>query len=211
VCSIGRFNLNALKEADMRSGLAMLRAIVLVVTSVLLAAGAAYGTDVHVMISGGFSAAYGDLAPAFEKATGHKLVTVRGASMGTTPGSIPSRLQRGEPADALIMVQEALDALAKQGKVVDGSRVDLARSAIGMSVRAGAAKPDISSVDAFKRALLDAKSIAYSDSASGVYLSTVLFPRLGIADQIKGKSKKVEGIPVGDVVARARRRSASSR
>jgi hypothetical protein len=85
VCSIGRFNLIAMEETDMRSGVAVLRAIVLVVTSVLLGAGAAYGADVHVMISGGFSAAYGDLAPAFEKATGHKLVTVRGASMGTTP------------------------------------------------------------------------------------------------------------------------------
>jgi molybdate transport system substrate-binding protein len=178
------------------------RALLVVVAGVLLAARAAYGTEVHVMISGDFSAAYDELAPSFERATGHKLVTARGASMGTTAGSIPSRLQRGEPADVLIMVGEALDALTKQGKVVDGSRVDLARSGIGMAVRAGAPKPDISSVDAFKRALLDAKSIAYSDSASGVYLSTVLFPRLGIAEQVRGKSKKIEGTPVGEVVAR---------
>jgi molybdate transport system substrate-binding protein len=182
-------------------GLAACRVIALVVASLLLTA-AAHAAEVHVMISGGFSAAYDQLAPSFEKATGHKLVTVRGASMGTTPEAIPNRLQRGEPADVVIMVDDALDVLTKQGKVVEGSRVDLARSVIGISVRAGAPKPDISSVDAFKRALLDAKSIAYSDSASGVYLSTVLFPRLGIADQLKAKSKRVEGEPVGAVVAR---------
>jgi molybdate transport system substrate-binding protein len=186
----------------MRTRSTVASAIVLVLASVLALAGVACSAEVNVMISGGFSAAYGELVPAFERATGHKLVTVRGASMGTTPESIPSRLQRGESADVVIMVSEAIDALMKQGKVVDGSRVDLARSVIGMSVRAGTPKPDISSVDAFKQTLLGAKSIAYSDSASGVYLSTVLFPRLGIADQIKGKSRKIEGEPVGNVVAR---------
>jgi molybdate transport system substrate-binding protein len=100
------------------------------------------------------------------------------------------------------MAGPALDELIKQGKVVAGSRVDLARSIIGMAVRAGAPKPDISSVDALKRTLLQAKSIAYSASASGTYLSTELFPRLGIADQIKGKSKRIESERVGDVVAR---------
>jgi molybdate transport system substrate-binding protein len=154
------------------------------------------------MISGGFSGAYGELGPAFEKATGNKLVTARGASMGTAPDSIPSRLQRGEPADVFIMVADALDGLTKQGKVVDGSRVDLARSVIGVAVRAGAPKPDIKSLDAFKRALLDAKSITYSDSASGVHLSTVVFPQLAIADQMKGKRKKVEGVSGPNLVAR---------
>ena len=122
--------------------------------------------------------------------------------MGDTPGAIPSRLLRGEPADVLIMVREALDALIRQGKVLAVSRVDLARSGIGMAVRAGALKPDISSVAALKRALLGAESIAYSDSASGVYLSTELFPRLGIADRIGAKSRQIKGEPVGAVVAR---------
>lgn len=122
--------------------------------------------------------------------------------MGATPEAIPNRLQRGEPADVLIMVGDALDELIKQGKVVADSRVELARSNIGMAVRAGAPKPDISTVDALKRTLLAAKSIAYSDSASGVYLSTVLFQRLGIADQIKGKSRMIPAEPVGAVVAR---------
>jgi molybdate transport system substrate-binding protein len=175
---------------------------VLVAAQLLLAAATAHGAEVRVMISGGFSAAYTDLARDFERATMHTLVTARGASMGTTPGAIPSRLQRGEPVDVLIMVGEALDELITRGSVVAGSRVDLARSGIGMAVRAGAPRPDISSVDAFKRALLAARSIAYSDSASGVYLSTVLFPRLGIADQIREKSRKIEGTPVGAVVAR---------
>jgi molybdate transport system substrate-binding protein len=85
---------------------------------------------------------------------------------------------------------------------VPGSRVDLVRSRIAMAVRAGAPKPDISSVDALTRALLSAKSIAYSSSASGVYLSTELFPRLGIVDRIAGKVRQIESEPVGAVVAR---------
>ena len=89
--------------------------------------------------------------------------------MGNTPDAIPLRIQRGEPIDVVIMVGYALDHLIKQGKVIADSRVDLARSSIGVAVRAGAPKPDISSVDALRRALLAAKSIAYSDSASSVY------------------------------------------
>jgi molybdate transport system substrate-binding protein len=168
----------------------------------LLFASAAGGAEIRVMISGGFSAAYGELVPQFERASGHKVVTSRGASIGTSPSSIPSRLQRGEPADVFVIVGDAIDGLIRQGKVVAGTRVDLARSSIGMAVRAGFPKPDISSVDAFKRAMLDAKSIGYSSSASGVYLSTELFPRLGIADQVKGKSKMIRDEPVGAAVVR---------
>jgi molybdate transport system substrate-binding protein len=173
-----------------------------VLTSVLIFAGTSYGVEIKVMTSGGFTAAYNELTPEFERATQNKVVTAYGASMGGAPDSIPSRLQRGDPADVVIMAGPALDELIKQGRVVAGSRVDLARSIIGMAVRAGAPKPDISSVDALKRTLLQAKSIAYSASASGVYLSTELFPRLGIADQIKGKSKRIESERVGTVVAR---------
>jgi molybdate transport system substrate-binding protein len=154
------------------------------------------------MISGGFSAALRNLAPAFERATGNTIVMISGPSMGDTPQAIPARLQRGEAADVVIMVGYALEALIKQGKVSADSRVDLARSRIGMAIRAGGPKPDISTVDAFKRTLLAAKSIAYSDSASGVYLSTDLFPRLGIADQLKSKSTMIPAEPVGLVVAR---------
>ncbi|HXN56290.1 MAG TPA: substrate-binding domain-containing protein [Myxococcales bacterium] len=169
---------------------------------VLLAAGLASAADIKVMSSGGFSAAYGSLAPEFERHTGYKIDTVLGPSMGTAPDAIPVRLKRGEPADVLIMVGSALDDLVKQGKVVAGSRVDLARSRIGMVVRAGAPKPDISSVEAFKRALLAAKSIAYSDSASGVYVSKELYKRLGAESQLAAKSKMIVSERVGNVVAR---------
>jgi len=90
----------------------------------------------------------------------------------------------------------------KRGKVVAGSQVDLVRSSISMAVRAGAPRPDISSVEALKRALLNAKSIAYSASASGVYLSTELFPKLGIADAVRSKSRRIESERVGTIVAR---------
>jgi molybdate transport system substrate-binding protein len=91
--------------------------------------------------------------------------------------------------------------LVKKNKVIPGTRVDLARSGIAIAVRAGAQKPDISSLEALKRTLLAAKSIAYSDSVSGVYVSTELFPRLGIADTIRSKCMKVDGM-VGQVIAR---------
>jgi len=154
------------------------------------------------MISGGLSAAYLELGPAIEEATGKTLVTSFGASMGTAPDAIPVRLSQGEPADVLIMVGYALDDLIDKGEVEAGSRVDLARSTIGVAVRAGAPRPDISSVEAFTQAMLNAESIAYSASASGRYVSTELFPRLGIAQEVADKSTKVLSERVGTVVAR---------
>jgi molybdate transport system substrate-binding protein len=154
------------------------------------------------MISGGFSAAYQDLAPQFERSTGNSVTTAYGPSMGTTPQAIPMRLSRGEAADVLIMVGYALDDLIKRGLVLADSRVDLAQSRIGVAVRAGAPRPDIATVDGVRRALLEAKSIAYSDSASGVYVSNELFRRLGVENQVKGKSTMIPAEPVGKVVAR---------
>jgi molybdate transport system substrate-binding protein len=116
--------------------------------------------------------------------------------------AIPARLSRGEKADVVIMARSALDALVKQGVVLAGSQVDLAGSRIGMAVRAGASRPDISTVEAFKRTLLKAHSVAYSDSASGVYLSKVLFERLGIVKEMEKKSHQIPGEPVAAVVAR---------
>ncbi|HUP97257.1 MAG TPA: substrate-binding domain-containing protein [Usitatibacter sp.] len=158
--------------------------------------------EIHVMTSGGFTAAYKELTPDFERATGHKISTAYGASMGGAPDAIPSRLARGEHADIVILAAPALEALIKDGKVVPGSRVDLVHSNMGMVVRPGAAKPDISTLEAFKRAVLEAKSIAYSASASGVYLSTELFPKMGIWEQIKEKSRRIESERVAAVVAR---------
>jgi molybdate transport system substrate-binding protein len=157
--------------------------------------------EIKVVTSGGFTAAYLELVPEYERSTHDKLVTEFGPSMGTTHNAIPIRLERGEAIDVVIMAGPALDDLIRQGKVRAGSRVDLVQSYIGMAVKAGAPKPDIRTVDALKRTLLAAKSIAYSDSASGVYLSTELFPKLGIAELIRAKSKKIEADPVGGVVA----------
>jgi molybdate transport system substrate-binding protein len=167
----------------------------------LLIAAAAVAADVHVMISAGFFEAYSELVPAFERSSGHRLVTTRGPSLGDSPEAIPARLKRGEPGDVVIGIGASIYELARQGLVRGDSKVDLARSEIGMVVRAGAAKPDISSVDVFRRTLLDAKSIACSDSASGIYLSTALFAKLGVADQVAAKSRKIKGPPSGEPVA----------
>ena len=166
-----------------------------------LIASATASADVHVMISAGYFGAYSELGPAFERATGHRLVTTRGPSMGDSPEAIPTRLAQGEIADVVILDGVAADELARRGWVRSETKVELAGSLIGMVVRAGAAKPDIGSVEAFKRTLLAATSIAYSDSSSGTYLSTVLFARLGVADQITRKSRKVRGPPSGEPVA----------
>jgi molybdate transport system substrate-binding protein len=167
----------------------------------LLFPGSASAEEIRVMISAGFYGVYAELGPAFERATGHRLITTRGPSMGDSPEAIPTRLARGETADVVILDGGAADELVKHGFVRAGSRIDLAKSQVGMVVRAGAAKPDISSVEAFKRVLLAAQSVGYSDSGSGTYLSTVLFQKLGIADQIARKSRKVRGPPSGEPVA----------
>jgi molybdate transport system substrate-binding protein len=180
--------------------LAMFRALVLSFATTLLLATAATAAEVRVMISGGLTAAYNALVPEFERATGHKVLTAYGPSMGTTVNAIPIRLERGEPADVLIMVGYALGDLVKQGKVAD-SRVDLVKSPIGVAVKSGAPKPDISSAETIKRALLAAKSIAYSDSASGVHVSTEMFQKLGIAAEMKDKARKIPATPVGEIVA----------
>jgi molybdate transport system substrate-binding protein len=167
----------------------------------LVAPGPAAADEVRVMISAGFYAVYAELGPAFERATGHRLITTRGPSMGDSPEAIPTRLARGETADVVILDGGAADELAKQGLVRAGSKIDLALSQIGMVVRSGAAKPDIGSVEAFRRTLLAAQSVGYSDSGSGLYLSTTLFAKLGVADQVARKSRKVRGPPSGEPVA----------
>ena len=177
------------------------RTAVLSVACALLAIAAAQAGDITVVTSGAFTAAYLKLVPEYESATHNKLLTEFGPSMGTTHNAIPLRLERGEAIDVVIMAAPALADLIKQGKVRADSRVDLVQSKIGMAVKAGAPKPDISTVDALKHTLLAARSIGYSDSASGVYLSTELFPKLGIAGKIKDKCRKIEADPVGGAVA----------
>jgi molybdate transport system substrate-binding protein len=180
----------------------MIRRSLWVAIGFLSSAGAAQSAEIRVMSSAGFKAAYLEIVAEFERGTGHRVLNAWGPSMGDTPQAVPNRIARGEPVDVVIIVGEALAKLIQDGKVVASSRADLARSLIGAAVRSGAPKPDISSVENFKNALANARSIAYSDSASGVYIDTVLYKRLGIADEIKAKSKMIPAEPVGEVVAR---------
>src|SRR5215469_221507 len=161
-------------------------------------AGSASAADVRVLISAGFYGVDSDLGPAFERTSGHHLITTRGPSMGDSPEAIPTRLARGELADVVILDGGIAEELGNKGLVHADTKIQLARSLIGVVVRAGAVKPDIGSVEALRDA---AKSIAYSDSGSGTFLSTTLFPKLGIADQVAGKSRKVRGPPSGEPVA----------
>jgi molybdate transport system substrate-binding protein len=158
--------------------------------------------EIRVITSGAFTEAYKQLAPMYEQATGHKIISSYGASIGNAPDSIPSRFARGEKFDLVILSEGGLEGLMKEGKLVKGSRVDLARSQIGAAVRKGTPKPDISTVEALKKTLLEAKSVAYSASASGTYLSNELFPKLGIAEQMKVTAKRIMSERVGAVVAR---------
>jgi molybdate transport system substrate-binding protein len=173
-----------------------------IVCAAVLVTATVAADEVKVVTSGAFTPALLDLLPEFQAQTHHTVTTAFGGSMGSSPDTIPNRLARGEPIDVVILASSALDDLIAQGKVVTGTRVDLVRSRIGMAVRAGAPKPDVSTVEAFRRAMLQAKSIAYSSSASGVYLSTDLFPRLGITDAIKDKIRVIASGPVAAAVAR---------
>ncbi|MCU1741066.1 MULTISPECIES: substrate-binding domain-containing protein [Pseudomonas] len=161
----------------------------------------AQAEEIRVMTSGGFTAAYKLLGPKFAADSGNTLDTILGPSMGKAPEAIPNRLERGEKADVVIMVGYALDELIKQGKVLPGSRVELADSRIGLVVRAGSTRPAIGTEAELKDTLLKAKSVAYSDSASGVYIQDQLFKRLGIETQLKPKATMVPKIPVASVVA----------
>ncbi|MGA2549777.1 MAG: substrate-binding domain-containing protein [Burkholderiaceae bacterium] len=190
-----------------RSLRAVRRLIVPALTALLTASsltlcGSALAAEVRVMCSGGFAAALRELTPEFERETHNSIIISWGPSMGSTNDAIPVRLSRGETADVLIMVRTALDQLAERHALVPDSEVDLALSKVGLAVRSGAPRPDIRTVDALRHVLLDARSIAYSDSASGVYVSTELFRKLGIADQLKAKSRMIPGEPVGAVIAR---------
>jgi molybdate transport system substrate-binding protein len=142
--------------------------------------------QVVVLMSGGFSAAYQELLPQFEKSTGITVTTMRGASQGDGPTTIGAQLRRGQPADVVILSREGLADLSAEGRIVTGSDVDLASVPLGVGVRAGTPRPDISTVDAFKQTLLRAKSIGIQ-STSGIYLKTRVFPRLGIGDALADK------------------------
>jgi molybdate transport system substrate-binding protein len=152
--------------------------------------------EINVMATAAFKEAYLVLVPQFERASGHKVVTT-----WATTADIVSRVKAGETTDLAVMSGNAIDELIAAGKFAKGSRADVASSWVAMAVRKGAPKPDISSADAFKRAMLAAKSIAYSYGPSGVYLID-LFQRMGIASQLAAKVKQIKGEPIGASVAR---------
>jgi len=152
--------------------------------------------EIKVMASAAFREAYLELVPAFEKQSGHKVVTIWS---GTT--EVARRIGSGEMVDLVIVSGPTIDKLIADGKLV-GSRVDVAKSGIGVAVRAGQPKPDISSGEAVKKAVLAAKSVAYSSGPSGFYLAE-LFKKMGIPDEIKGKvTQTPSGVQVGEIVAR---------
>ncbi len=150
---------------------------------------------IKVMATAAFKEAYVELVPQFERATGHKVV-----STWITTQEIVARAKAGEPTDLAVMSGNAIDELIAAGKFAKGSRVDVASSWVAIAVKQGAPKPDIRSAEAFRRAMLAAKSIAYSGGPSGVYLIG-LFTRMGIADQLAAKVQQIRGQPVGAVVA----------
>ncbi|MBJ2209691.1 substrate-binding domain-containing protein [Pseudomonas carnis] len=158
----------------------------------------AQAEQLNVMTSGGFTAAYKLLGPQYAEQSGDTLDTILGPSMGKAPEAIPNRLARGEQADVVIMVGYALDELIKQGKVDPASRVELADSRIGLVVKEGAAKPSINTDSELKAVLSQAKSVAYSDSASGVYVEKELFKKLGMP----AKGTMIQRVPVGEQVAK---------
>jgi molybdate transport system substrate-binding protein len=158
--------------------------------------------EVKVITSGGFTAAFDMLGPLYQAATGVEVTTAYGSSMGGGPESIAVRLERGETADILIMNRPPLDELTAAGRIRPDARVDLGRSLIGMAVRSGAPKPDISTREALIDTLLAAESIGYSASVSGTRLSNEVFPSLGIWEQIEPKSMRIFTERVAEVVAR---------
>jgi molybdate transport system substrate-binding protein len=161
-----------------------------------------YAAEIQVITSGAFAEALKQLVPEYEKQSPNKVIISYGSSMGAAPDSIPSRLAKGEQFDILILAAPSLEGFIKSGDLQSGARVDLVASVMGAVVKTGAPKPDISTMNGLKLVLLNAKSVAYSASASGVYLSTELFPKMGISEQMNKTARKIYSERVASVVAR---------
>jgi len=170
--------------------------MVVVTAGTLLLSGACGAAEIKVLSTQAAEEAYRELVPQFEKESGHKVTTVFTGTL-----DVNKRIAAGETYDIIVMAAPAIDDYIRDGKIAVGSRVDLAKSGVGMAVRAGAPKPDISSTESLKKTLIAAKSIGYSTGPSGVYL-TGLFARLGVADQIAPKLRQTPtGVFVGTLVA----------
>ncbi len=157
----------------------------------------AHAAEIKVIASVAVKEVVLDLIPAFEKSSGHKVATIWSGTEAIT-----KRISGGEVVDIVLIAAPNIDKLITEGRLVAGSRADVAKSGIGVAVRAGLPRPDISSGEAVKKAVLAAKSVAFSSGPSGFYLAD-LFKKMGIADQIKDKVKQTpSGVQVGEVVAR---------
>ncbi len=169
----------------------------LVAGAMLIGATTAHAAEIKVIAAAAVKEVVFELIPAFEKASGHKVITIWAGTEAIT-----KRISGGEVVDIVLIAAPNIDKLIAEGKLVAGSRADVAKSGIGVAVRAGLPKPDISSGEAVKNAVLAAKSVAYSSGPSGFYLAD-LFKKMGIAGQIKDKLKQTpSGVQVGEVVAR---------
>jgi molybdate transport system substrate-binding protein len=162
----------------------------------MLSAQAGQAAEITILTNQGVVSAVRDLAPAFERASGHKVIVQFEPAL-----AMMQKVNADAPADLVTSQPEVIDDFIQKGKVVTGTRVIFARAGIGVAVKSGAPRPDISTPDAFKRAMLAAKSIAYSQTASGVYVEK-LMERLGIADELKARTRRVSGVPVAEVVAK---------
>ena len=161
-----------------------MRVVNAILVTALLMSPLAASAQLKVMISGGFSGPYEKLLPEFERTTGIKVATGSGSSQGKGPQTIGAQLARGVPADVVILSREGLTELIAAHRIAAGTDVDLARTPLGVAVRAGAAKPDVSTVEALKRVLLNARTVAVPSSTSGIFLTKDVLPRLGIADRV---------------------------
>jgi molybdate transport system substrate-binding protein len=161
---------------------------ILVVLAALLVSPSAALAQLKVIISGGFSTAYRQVLPEFEKETGVTVTTLSGSSQGKGPETIAAQLARGVAVDVVIMSREGMSELMKEGRIAAGTDADLATAAIGVAVRSGARKPDVSTVEGFRQALLSAKLVAVPASTSGIFLMQEVFPRMGVADKIKTRA-----------------------
>ncbi len=174
--------------------------LVALAAALAFAAGtAAQAAEIRVLQSGAFKSAMADIKPLFEQASGHRLVLD-----SDTSGRIAQRIDKGEQTDFIVSTSAGVDDLIRQGKVLADSKAQVARAGVGVVVRKGAAKPDISTPEKFKEALLGAKTVAYTNPASGgqsgVYFAKLL-TQLGITDEINKKAKFGDGGPIALIVA----------
>jgi molybdate transport system substrate-binding protein len=174
----------------------MKRSFIIVAAATLMLPALTTAAEIQVLSTQATEKAYRELVPQFEKATGHKVTTIFTGTLGAQ-----KRLAAGENYDMIIMAGPAIDAQINAGKVVAGSRVDIAKSGVAVGVPKGAPKPDISTTEALKKTVLAARSIGYSTGPSGVYVIS-LFEKLGVADQVKEKLKQTPtGVFVGTIIA----------